>query len=1190
MNQEEIRQVTARDEKWVPTKERFKIGTSNVRLDTTVLQKEQTFQVIIDLIKNSTFLLKSLKSLCSSSGTLLRRVQREEFTEVPIDGSTLTFLIDLGYKGPLYKHPSMENIYYPKLIWEDFAFLIDHMMEKQRIRKKAAVSPKHASVKVSIKSDFEPASKRTGNRRVIKKKVSISTDDNIIPEPNVALELGKSISLTKAVEEELARLVHASHERIVTEYDTEPARRRTSESKKISKQPNIRGSSKETGSIPRVSNESTIVFSPSSERTGAKPGVADEEKVTSEAKADESTDEDEEKKEDDDADDDKSIDLEKTDDEETNDEFVHSEEYVQENNKETDDEFIHDNEQVNDDADEEMTNVEDANSGNGDEEITNAAKTEEVKDDIKKAELPPSGSNLSVSSGFGNQFLNLSFDTSLIVAPATTLLPPLFVSFISNVLLQITTPIPTPPITTEAPPITMIPDLLHAIIQRVPVLEKDVQDLKEVDNNTTLQASPRSEIPSAINAFLGSSSGYALHKVLQKHMKELIQKYSQQVDYKEMIKEFVQANIINEVKNQLPKFLPKAVSDFATLVIQRTIKKALEKTLLEAAQSSSQAQSSLKAAESFRCKFFSRKRDCDDEDLLAGSNQGKKTKRSRTKESKPPKKSSTTKETSKGPVYKLSKGTCTSNTKLEYNMEECFKALTVKLDWKNPKGDRFPFEFTKTLPLKGHPGRLTIAVEYFFNIDLEFLKSSYLKEKYTTSIMKTKAAWYEIVGIEGMVPTLWSTTKVGYNKDVEKGIKHWGDKQIMVRRADHQLYKFKEGDFIDPHLNDTEDMLLLVVQHKLFQLDGSDIIDFIMAIHKKRSELMVELIDKQMRERRIIRNLERLVGAWELEMDYRLMIQHQSDTKVFKVTMEILPDPTSNKLCGRPNGEALRKCILSGPHKPTTVLVQAVYATDDSPSIPEHTTVEKPMNMSSKNKAHFEAEKEEMWEAIERLQQGESLNIQDVKTNLFWEFALVAAAQANQDPYYQTSRSHKSHAPSSKPLIPTRSQTTTKHKGKEIAKPITPPFETASEEDNDPEQAQRDKDMQKNLALISKYFKKIYKPTNNNLRTSSNSRNQNVDTTPRYKDDNQSGQFQNQRTVNVAEARENVGVRKPKRVKDSAYHKEKILLCKQAEQGVPLQAEQYDWLADTDEEVDKQELEAHYSYMAKIQEVPTADT
>nr|GEV54003.1 hypothetical protein [Tanacetum cinerariifolium] len=149
--------------------------------------------------------------------------------------------------------------------------------------------------------------------------------------------------------------------------------------------------------------------------------------------------------------------------------------------------------------------------------------------------------------------------------------------------------------------------------------------------------------------------------------------------------------------------------------------------------------------------------------------------------------------------------------------------------------------------------------------------------------------------------------------------------------------------------------------------------------------------------------------------------------------------------------------------------------------------------------------------------------------------------------------------------------------------------------------------------FLVKYFKKIYKPTNNNLRTSSNSRNKNVDTTSQYKNDNQSGQFGNQRTVNIVGAREIVGspvvqqsgiqcfnckefghfskeCRKPKRVKDFAYHMEKMLLCKQAEQGVPLQAEQYDWLADTDEEVDEQELKAHYSYMAKIQEVPTAET
>ncbi|GJS46308.1 hypothetical protein Tco_0596429, partial [Tanacetum coccineum] len=184
----------------------------------------------------------------------------------------------------------------------------------------------------------------------------------------------------------------------------------------------------------------------------------------------------------------------------------------------------------------------------------------------------------------------------------------------------------------------------------------------------------------------------------------------------------------------------------------------------------------------------------------------------------------------------------------------------------------------------------------------------------------------------------------------------------------------------------------------------------------------------------------------------------------------------------------------------------------------------------------------------------------------------------------------------------------TRHKGKEVAKPITPQSESVSEEDSDPEQAQRDKEMQKNLALLAKYFKKLYKPTNNNLRTSSNSRNKTEDTTPRYNNDNQSRQFGNQRTMTVAGARETVGsqvvqqtgiqcfnckgyghyakeYRKPKRVKDYAYHKEKMMMCKQAEQGVPLQAEQADWLEDTDEEIDEQELEAHYSYMAKIQEV-----
>nr|GEW01884.1 hypothetical protein [Tanacetum cinerariifolium] len=66
--------------------------------------------------------------------------------------------------------------------------------------------------------------------------------------------------------------------------------------------------------------------------------------------------------------------------------------------------------------------------------------------------------------------------------------------------------------------------------------------------------------------------------------------------------------------------------------------------------------------------------------------------------------------------------------------------------------------------------------------------------------------------------------------------------------------------------------------------------------------------------------------------------------------------------------------------------------------------------------------------------------------------------------------------------------------------------------------------------------------------------------------------------------------RKPKRAKDYIYHKEKMLLCKQAEKGVLLQIEQADWLEDTDEKVNEQELEAHYMYMEKIQDVHTTDS
>nr|GFD44798.1 hypothetical protein [Tanacetum cinerariifolium] len=101
---------------------------------------------------------------------------------------------------------------------------------------------------------------------------------------------------------------------------------------------------------------------------------------------------------------------------------------------------------------------------------------------------------------------------------------------------------------------------------------------------------------------------------------------------------------------------------------------------------------------------------------------------------------------------------------------------------------------------------------------------------------------------------------------------------------------------------------------------------------------------------------------------------------------------------------------------------------------------------------------------------------------------------------------------------------------------------------------------------------------NNNLRTSSNTSRANQDNSPRI---HINAGCESQRSGNVARARET----KPKRAKDAAYHREKMLLCKQKEAGIQLNAEQADWKDDTDDESDDQEYEEHYMYMAKLQQV-----
>ncbi|GJR61909.1 hypothetical protein Tco_0189923 [Tanacetum coccineum] len=98
---------------------------------------------------------------------------------------------------------------------------------------------------------------------------------------------------------------------------------------------------------------------------------------------------------------------------------------------------------------------------------------------------------------------------------------------------------------------------------------------------------------------------------------------------------------------------------------------------------------------------------------------------------------------------------------------------------------------------------------------------------------------------------------------------------------------------------------------------------------------------------------------------------------------------------------------------------------------------------------------------------------------------LVATAQTLQDPYYQTSKPHKSYAPHQKLHFLTRFMQLQDTKAKSSQNKSHHHLSQLSEEDSDPGTSSEVKDIQ----------------------------NKNVDTTPRYKNDNQTGQFGNQRAV-----------------------------------------------------------------------------
>nr|GEZ55899.1 hypothetical protein [Tanacetum cinerariifolium] len=133
-----------------------------------------------------------------------------------------------------------------------------------------------------------------------------------------------------------------------------------------------------------------------------------------------------------------------------------------------------------------------------------------------------------------------------------------------------------------------------------------------------------------------------------------------------------------------------------------------------------------------------------------------------------------------GPTYELMKGSCTNLAELEYHLEEVYKATTNQLDWVNPEGQQYPHNLLQPLPLiPNNRGRRVIPFVHFINNNLEYIRGGTSSQKYTTSVIKTKAADYgHIKWIEDLVPrTMWIQEPLNYDKHALWGVFHWGWKR-----------------------------------------------------------------------------------------------------------------------------------------------------------------------------------------------------------------------------------------------------------------------------------------------------------------------------------------------------------------------------------------------------------------------------
>nr|GFC89976.1 hypothetical protein [Tanacetum cinerariifolium] len=133
--------------------------------------------------------------------------------------------------------------------------------------------------------------------------------------------------------------------------------------------------------------------------------------------------------------------------------------------------------------------------------------------------------------------------------------------------------------------------------------------------------------------------------------------------------------------------------------------------------------------------------------------------------------------------------------------------------------------------------------------------------------------------------------------------------------------------------------------------------------------------------------------------------------------------------------------------------------------------------------------------------------VNEIRAERIAHVANPLALVAQQQPVYHP-QTHPTHYTQNSS---TRSQqAATRNRGKAIVNSPQPIYDQEPSMVAEDDETLKDKEIDKLMALISLSFKKIYKPTNNNLGTSSNTSRANQDNSLRI---NRSVRYENQRIV-----------------------------------------------------------------------------